>query len=207
MKNALLYISIIINISLLTFVYYKIYKPQASIIQFKFAAARELEDATTDEDIIKIGKKLFTEPVILDTVKRYVRNFVDSTYNYRSTTVPVLKDSIERSVYFDLDLILLSLNDVKTRLGGNDSDYGFRIYFGRYTHQQMCIDTSAGHTPHQYQHRFTSILVLTKDKKNIRDSMTNTANPARLIRTQFNLGGLCPPDCPDGYSANDPMYY
>ncbi|MBK8485835.1 MAG: hypothetical protein IPL31_16160 [Saprospiraceae bacterium] len=57
MKNALLYLSIIINIILLTLVYYKIYKPPTSENVFQFNASTELKDAKTDSDIIEYGKR------------------------------------------------------------------------------------------------------------------------------------------------------
>ena len=205
MKNTLLYLSIIITIILLTLVYYKIYEPPTSENVFQFNASTELKDAKTDADIIEYGKKINTEPVLLDKAKLYVRNFVDNTVNCRNPQTP--KDSLERSVYFKLDLILKNLADARANLGGQDSDYGFRVYFGRYPITQMCSNSTVGHIPHQYKDLFTNVLVLTKNKLNIEDNVhLNTDTPPTKIRTQFNLGGLCPPDCPTDYSANDPMY-
>lgn len=114
--------------------------------------------------------------------------YVDSLFKYRSTNSSgVLKDSIERFVYFampELDSLLKKIpNDI------NRKDYWFKIYLGHYANtseikKYLKDNKISDHDISKYYlNRNTVILQIAgKDFKNI----PNAA---------MNVGSICPPKC------------
>ncbi|MFZ1257529.1 MAG: hypothetical protein WAR77_14305 [Saprospiraceae bacterium] len=147
-----------------------------------------------------------THPIDSVDAKYLIQNFVEATNMSRWFQTGSLLQTgrstqeLERSIYFELGLIQKSLDAIKKVLNDNDiNNYGYRIYFGRYNNSQK------GPSGSDYKERFTGVLTLTYKKYNLHSEYKDSLN--NKIPVIFNLGGLCPPDCPGNYMTEDPLYH
>ena len=141
-----------------------------------------------------------THPIDSVDAKYLVQNFVEATNMSRWFQTGRSTEELERSIYFELGLIQKSLDSIKVALNDYDTNkYGYRIYFGRYSNDQNGPESS------DYSERFTGVLNLTFNRYNLHSEYRDRLN--NKIPVIFNLGGLCPPDCPGNYMTADPLYH
>ncbi|MEP7197394.1 MAG: hypothetical protein ABI851_12810 [Saprospiraceae bacterium] len=140
----------------------------------------------------------------------------------------ILDSKIPRSVYFSLEHIIKKIDSLKSnaffsRLNATYENFGLRAYFGRYginCEPYNCNDRDLGiecadKNTVFLELTFDSILIDNNrstanynprgDGRNITD-ISDTFNLG-IKNTLRNVGGLCPPNCPEDYVKHDQVLY
>ncbi|MEO6693180.1 MAG: hypothetical protein ABIO44_12625 [Saprospiraceae bacterium] len=189
--------------------------------------------AYTDQeyDVSKVDNLLnncaFARPLIVASPSRNIEilEAQDLISRYQVT----LDSSIPRSVYFSLEHIIKKIDSLKDstffkNLNAKYENFGLRAYFGKYgpnCEPYNCNDRDLGI---DCANKNTVFLELTYDfnlndndrsnastynprgdGRNISDISKN--NTLHIKNTLRNVGGLCPPNCPDNDMKHDQELY
>lgn len=127
----------------------------------------------------------------------------DRRFTMRSDSINLLnKDSLERSVYFDYGNIETWFDDVRKKYP-KTPPVGFRAYFAGYKNNLVVVNEQGKDEILNLKDKSTLVLrAMYLGEKNSKPTLLKIPwNPAdsgsvKDILT-FNLGGLCPPNCPD----------
>ncbi|MEO6693181.1 MAG: hypothetical protein ABIO44_12630 [Saprospiraceae bacterium] len=123
--------------------------------------------------------------------KSKLKNYIDSMYKFYNLK-PNQKDSIERSIllpYKELVKNIALLSKYYSKYEDLDS-FQYRIYFGR---NYKASDS--------FLTKHTAMVRICYDSFNIPDKLP-IPNTTKLIRTLFNVGSICPPNCPQGFKED-----
>lgn len=145
---------------------------------------------------MNLGNKIqFTTPISLQDARIKVQEYV----NNMSINHPIPKKDIERSVLLPYSELEESIR--RLRLAGvipDPSKVQYRIYFGSNT--PTPID--------RHYTGYTAILRICYDEQNVPNLVHQ--HDGQLIHTIFNVGNICPPNCPptnaSGGTWVDDMY-
>lgn len=116
-----------------------------------------------------------------------------------------INKKIERSVFFKFEEIASAINGVS--IPEALKNYGFRIYFARYTNSEKAgvyLKTKFGNSYANYFNKLTVILQI-MDKTNTYFQYKDAGNKDLL---NYNLGELCPPcyNLPNPSGLDDDFY-
>ncbi|MEP7197393.1 MAG: hypothetical protein ABI851_12805 [Saprospiraceae bacterium] len=188
MKNIFIIIQFIVIIILIYFLWKCEFKQ-------KNVSVSIIENMLSESKINEyFGTKGGGRNIPLDSARWLVKNYVE----LRKSMLPnnTNPNNIERSIYFQVGPIIKRMTEISG--GYNDSDltrYGVRIYFGYYK-GKVLMDA-----PENTKNKLTAVLQITRDG-DLTDSYdginVSDFNPP-FINSTWNVGGLCPPNCPNNF--------
>ncbi|MBK9271067.1 MAG: hypothetical protein IPM48_05690 [Saprospiraceae bacterium] len=176
------------------------FKPTTDSANF----AESLDSISTEKlEAILLKRKMenlvdmkLESPVDLSYAKGLVNNYIIAMKNKYSIENA---NTIERSVllpYSEIDASISLLKFYYQSTYPDANKFQYRIYFGK----NNSVNQESFPTGH------TAIVRLCYDSINIPD-LISIPQSSNTIRTIFNVGNICPPNCPGVLATQDDMYH